>query len=316
MAYPSPPTFNGSGFLDELAFLWAPPPSGLDVWGNDWRAYRSAAAETQIAYFRTHYPTSCLARFGLFGLSAAEGPDPSRVSPADLYQAVGVGGRFKGPNDGSALWGAPIVAPHYAAMIASLRPEEATAMWDWLIQHGYFSPLTNVESLMFDAGTNCDPNQATWNSLKGSWNLLLQTLGWGRYLAERRGETSVLWQAVTVNPFLRNGYRLLAPGGAASAPTMAPTLTPVPRPQVPLTPIAVYAPPLPSETPIAASLDTNLSACAGKPLYLWRSPGRYEYARGGLTFSTVATAAQPRAPGRTPVPQHEQWVGTRDTKLR
>ena len=243
MAYPSPPTFNGSGFLDELAFLWAPPPSGLDAWGNDWRAYRSAAAETQIAYFRTHYPTSCLARFEVFGLSAAEGPDPSRVFPADLYQAVGVGGRFKGPNDGSALWGAPIAAPHYAAMIASLRPEEATAMWDWLIQHSYFSPLTNAESLMFAAGADCDPTQATWNSLKGSWNLILQTLGWGRYLAERRGETSVLWQAVTVNPFLRNGYRLLAPDGAVSAPAMAPTLTPVPRSQAPLTPFAIYAPP-------------------------------------------------------------------------
>jgi hypothetical protein len=169
-------------------------------------------------------------------------------------------------------------------------------MWGWLIQQGYMSPLTNVESLMFAAGADCDPTQATWNSLKGSWNLVLQTLGWGRYLAERRGETSVLWQAVTVNPFLRNGYRLLAPGGAASAPTRAPTLTPVPRPQVLLTPFAVYAPPPPSETPIAAKLDTNLASCAGKPLYLWRSPGRYEYERGGLTFGTVAPAAQPRAP--------------------
>jgi hypothetical protein len=91
LAYPSPPTANGSGFIGELAFLWVPPPFGLDVWSDDWRAYRSAAAEMQIAYFRTHYPTSCLARFGLFGLSAAEGPDPSRVSSADLYQAVGVG---------------------------------------------------------------------------------------------------------------------------------------------------------------------------------------------------------------------------------
>ena len=34
LAYPSPPTANGSGFIDELAFLWVPPPSGLDVLGQ------------------------------------------------------------------------------------------------------------------------------------------------------------------------------------------------------------------------------------------------------------------------------------------
>ena len=50
-----------------------------------------------------------------------------------------------------------------------------------------------------------------WNDLKGSWNLALQTLGWGRYLAEQRGQTPILWQTTITNTFLQAGYyRLLA----------------------------------------------------------------------------------------------------------
>ena len=108
--------------------------------------------------------------------------------------------------------GAPVVIPHDAALIASLRPDEATRMWDWLIEYGHFSPLNNVESLMFPAGAGCDSGAFVWNHLKGSWNLSLQTLGWGRYLAERRGQVPVLWQAAMANAFLREGYLLLAPG--------------------------------------------------------------------------------------------------------
>ncbi len=84
------------------------------------------------------------------------------------------------------LLGAPVVAPHYSAMTASLRPEETIAMWDWLIENGHFSPLNNVESLMFPVDLNCDPANIEWNQLKGSWNLSLQTLGWGRYLGRTR----------------------------------------------------------------------------------------------------------------------------------
>ena len=77
LAHPSPPTANGSGFIDELSWLFAPPPSRPDVWGTDWPAYRSAAADKQIRYYPANYPASCFARLGLFGLSAAEVPDPS-----------------------------------------------------------------------------------------------------------------------------------------------------------------------------------------------------------------------------------------------
>jgi hypothetical protein len=218
ITHASPPTANGSGFIDELAWLFLPPPSGQDIWGTDWTSYRLTAADDQISYYPTHYPQSCFSQLGLFGLSAAEVPDPSSVPLGSIYQAFGVGGRFAAANDGSALFGAPVVVPHYAALIASLRPQEAIEMWDWLMKHGPFSPLNNVESLMFPAGSDCDSAVMVWNQLKGSWNLSLQTLGWGRYLAERSGQVPVLWQATTENPFLRRGYDLLVPNGLSPSP--------------------------------------------------------------------------------------------------
>lgn len=209
LAYPSPPTANGSGFIDELAWLFVPPPSGQDYWGTDWTSYRLSSADNQILYYPAYDPKSCFTQLDLFGLSAGEVPSPSMVAKNSIYQAYGIGGVFASPNDGSTL-GAPVVAPHYSAMIASLRPEETIKMWDWLIENGYFSPLNNMESLTFPGGTNCNSTTIVWNQLKGSWNLSLQTLGWGRYLAERDGQTPVLWQAVKTNPLLQNGYLLLA----------------------------------------------------------------------------------------------------------
>jgi hypothetical protein len=225
MTYPSPPTANGSGFIDELAWLFVPPPPGPDYWGTDWTSYRLEAADDQIAYFPTHHPDSCLSQLGLYGLSAAEVPAPWAVPQHGIYQAFGAGGLAEA-NDGVALLGAPVAVPHYAAMTASLRPEEAVAMWDWLIDHGHFSPLTNVESLLFPAGSDCSDAALVWNQLKGSWNLSLQALGWGRYLAERDGQVPVLWQATTANSLLGRGYTHLARGGSAAAPAPASPATP------------------------------------------------------------------------------------------
>ena len=84
-------------------------------------------------------------------------------------------------------------------------------MWDWLIANGLFTPLNNVESLMFPEGAPCGRNDVVWNQMKGSWNLALQTLGWGNYLAQRQGQEPVLWQATTNNAMLRDGYRVLVP---------------------------------------------------------------------------------------------------------
>jgi hypothetical protein len=210
LAYAAPPTANGSGFIDELAWLFVPPPAGRDVWGADWAAYRPAAAQAQAQYFSTYHPDSCFARLGLFGLSAAETPAPSSVTKENIYQAFGVGGRFTPTNDGSVSTGALAVAPHYSAMAASLLPAESIAMWDWLIRQGYFSPLNNVESLAFPADSGCDPAKVEVNQLKGSWNLAMQTLGWGRYLAERAKQTPILWQALDSDAFLRRGYSIMA----------------------------------------------------------------------------------------------------------
>lgn len=213
ISYPSPATANGSGFIDELAWLFVPPPSGQDYWGTNWPEYRATAAADQLFYYPTHQPASCLSRLGLFGLSAAEVPDPSLVPQESIYQAFGVGGRFASANDGTALLGTPVAVPHYAALIASLRPQEAIEMWNRLIHDGYFSPLNNAESLLFPPSPDCDSTALVWNQLKGSWNLSLQALGWGRYLAERSGQVPILWHATLANRSLRAGYDLLAPNG-------------------------------------------------------------------------------------------------------
>lgn len=73
------------------------------------------------------------------------------------------------------------------------------------------------------------------------------------------------------------------------------TPTPLTLALAPQTPFAAYVPPA-SEAPVVLEPNTNQAACDGQPLYLWRSPGSYEYARGGLTFATVAPAARPHAP--------------------
>jgi hypothetical protein len=207
------PTANGSGFIDELAWLYVQPPR-QDYWGTNWPDYRLTAADTQISYYPTLDPTSCFAQLGLFGLSASEVPSPATVHSGETYQVFGVGGLPSFPtihaNDGSASLGAPVVVPHYSAMIASLRHEQTIKMWAWLINHGFFSPLNNVESLMFSGKLGCNADSVVWNQLKGSWNLALQTLGWGRYLVQRRSGSPILWQAARANSLLYTGHSLLS----------------------------------------------------------------------------------------------------------
>jgi hypothetical protein len=195
----TPPTYNGSGFIDELAWLLLPPPCG-DRWGTDWWSYRNQAAVSQLFYYQDH---PCYVPRGLFGLSAVEVPDPSAVSPAQIYQAFGVGGEVAA-NDGTALLGHAAVVPHYSAMVAALHPAPASTVWRWLGDSGLFTPLNNVESLMFVDELACQ--QLVWNSLRGSWNLSLQTLGWGRQLA---GTDNPLYLAVWDNDMLSSGYQLM-----------------------------------------------------------------------------------------------------------
>ncbi len=216
LAYAAPPTANGSGFIDELAWLFVQPPTASDFWGTNWSTYRASAANTQIEYYPNYYTMSCISQLGLFGLSAAEVPNPAAVSKDAVYQAFGAGGRFSAPHDGSALLTAPVVVPHYSALAASLRSAEALRMWDWLIIQGYFSPLNNIESVMFPLGNSACGSRTVFNDLKGSWNLALQTLGWGRYLAQRSGSQPIIWKATTQNSFLSKGYQLLMTSSRAT----------------------------------------------------------------------------------------------------
>jgi hypothetical protein len=220
LAYASPPTANGSGFIDELAWLFVPPPVRQDYWGTDWASYRTAVVEKQISYYPSHDSSSCFAQLDLFGLSAGEVPAPWMVAQNEMYQAYGIGGAFAPANDGSGL-GTPVVVPHYSAMAVSRRADESVRMWDWLIENGYFTPLNNVESLTFANETDCGPENVQWNQLKGSWNLSLQALGWGRYLAEQQERTFTLWQSAEVNPFLKSGYAVLTGGTKSAFPRLS-----------------------------------------------------------------------------------------------
>ena len=56
LASDSQPTANGSGFIDELAWLFVLPPSKPDIWGNNWDDYRADAADAQISYYPKNYP--------------------------------------------------------------------------------------------------------------------------------------------------------------------------------------------------------------------------------------------------------------------
>jgi hypothetical protein len=91
-------------------------------------------------------------------------------------------------------------------MIASLRPIRAATFWEWLETRGFFTPLNNTESLVFIDEPTCE--RATWNALKGSWNLSLQALGWGRLLT---GDDNPLFQSIWTNDMLREGYMIMMP---------------------------------------------------------------------------------------------------------
>lgn len=179
------------------------PPPGVDRWGTRWDDYRQQAVSTQYAYYLDHVCYGGPLR--LFGLSAAEVPDLSIVPITQAYQPFGVGGVIS-PNDGIALLGHAVVVPHYAGMVAAISQTQATALWDWLETKALFTPLNNVESLMTTDEPTC--SQMTWNALKGSWNLSLQALGWGRLLA---GNDHPLYQAMWTNDVLRRAYVTMLP---------------------------------------------------------------------------------------------------------
>jgi hypothetical protein len=203
LTYPKPPTFNGSGFIDELASLFSPGPL-RDPWGVNWVTYRAQAARRQIGYYVKEHPAPCYSSRHVFGLSAAEVPDPAAVAPPDIYQPFGVGGRIPA-NDGTVTMGQPVVVPHYAALVAAAFPRDATRAWQEFEAMGVVTPLNNAESLMITSEPGC--GRVVWNSLHGSLNLTLQTLGWGRAIL---GSSNPLPRAMQTNDFLRQAWRIMS----------------------------------------------------------------------------------------------------------
>jgi hypothetical protein len=192
--YSTPPTWDGSGFNDEMAALFF-PMDGIDTWGNNWAVYRRDAYTKQSGYFASHsYDT-----LGLFGLSACEVPEPWTVQENEVYSAWGVGGHNGEANDGTSLVGYPIIAPHYAAMTAAEYPAAFETLFSYLFETvKVFTPLNNVESFGIDGSGGLH-----WNSLKGAWNMSLQALGAGRALS---GGDYLPYQALDNNSFLEQGF--------------------------------------------------------------------------------------------------------------
>lgn len=190
----TPPTYNGSGFIDEMAWLLLPPPC-LDRWLFNWCAYSETASATQLAYYFNH-PCNNSGQ-PHFGLSAAEVPDRSVLPVAEIYQAFGVGGVLPANDDAGGQQPGKVVTPHYAGLAAAAQPQAAESLWQMLIAEGIFTPLNNVESYLVPASPAC--TISSWNALRGSWNLSLQVLGWGRYLA---GAEYPLYEAVVSEPSL------------------------------------------------------------------------------------------------------------------
>ncbi len=199
-------TYNGAGYLDELARLLVPAPR-RDEFGNDIAAYRDTAARAQLN-LRIDLPGP------LAGLSPVELPRLSALAAADGYHAFGAGG-VTPADDGSGLLGAPIIAPHYQAMIADRYPNQATAQDDYLAALGIRSPGNVVESVFLrEQNGRVVPE---WNALRSSLNLAFTVLGTGKALL---GEAKYpAYQAAAANRFVRDGLARLT--GATVSPAEA-----------------------------------------------------------------------------------------------
>lgn len=199
ITYVEPITWNGSGFIDEMAALFF-PMTGFDYWNNDWSEFRSNAFSDQRNYFNQYPDTPYLpyTELELFGVSATEVPEPWLFDEEIIiYHGWGIGGRIPA-DDGFSMMGYPILAPHYVSMVSKEFPDESEQVFTYLMAHNIFSPMNQVESFGI-----CEENQNRWNALKGSWDLSLQSLGFARLLSEASYAT---YMALAENNYLRNGY--------------------------------------------------------------------------------------------------------------
>lgn len=209
---PNPPTFDGSGFIDELAELILP---GLrtDRFGSDVAGYRAEALDRQLT--RLPAPAS-----PLLGLSAVEVSKPHAVGIGQVYNAFGVGG-IAAAKDGRELLGRPIATGHYLAMTASHAPLAFQAAWDDGKRLGVVSPLNVLESVHIEVRTG--RREAVANPFKGSLNLAFVVLGAGKGLLNRFEKTPdeyPPYAAAAANVFTAEGLARL---GESSVPVPAST---------------------------------------------------------------------------------------------
>jgi hypothetical protein len=255
------PSDNGSGFIDNAHYPLV--LAGLDGWGNNWDVYRADQAAKQVSWY-TQAKNRFLSADGLFGLSAAESPE------GGVYVAYGIGG-VTASEDGSG----EVVVPHYAGMIADLRPAESKRMWETLRQSGDLSPLNNVESM----GVNATTGRRTVNPLKGSWNLALQAEGWA--MADPAIRPAVA-NAVQQNAFLRRGAEIA--GGGTTGKAAAALTHPISESELP---------------GVSATFSWTAGAGASKyRLDVGNAPGTAEHA-GGETTATSRTVTGLPCDGRT-----------------
>ena len=198
-----PPSWNGSGFIDELAHLLVATDRS-DVWGNHWPTHRHRAALKQLSYFAGRYAD-------LFGLSASEVPRPWLAAAGKTYGAWGVGGQGTAANTGESIAGFPVIAPHYAALILADHRAPADAMLRRLmVRDRRMTPLNNVESLGQDAAKGVH-----YNHLQGSWNLSLQTLGAARAAS---GSSYAPHRWTMSNKLLAKGHKIVFPAISPGGP--------------------------------------------------------------------------------------------------
>jgi hypothetical protein len=189
-----PPTDNGSGFILHAAYPI--PLTGVDRWTNNWYELRANEVQAQLNwYFDPSHTNSYLAQRGWFGLSAAEPP-----RDCGGYEAYGIGGSVTAPNDGDHS----VAVLHYSGMIAWLEPEPAKRMWESMRSFGLLSPMNNVESISVWPSTGATTN----HSLRGSWNLALQTEGW---MLSMPGGSAVLYDAFRSITNLADAYDVFFP---------------------------------------------------------------------------------------------------------
>jgi hypothetical protein len=243
----NPPTWNGGGFIDELAWLLMPSPD-RDRWGTEWNTYSQEAADRQLAYYQcpgdqavgNHLckglsflegcsccqNQTCFGNLGLFGLSPAEPPDLS-IFPSNAkihyldFGICGKGSCIDGTkpvsipaSDSSILLTVTVdhavIVPYYAGMISSLRPTQAIALWDWLESEGLVSPLNTAESLMFTDDSNPVSGQ---NCTRIVWNA--RKGAWELALPALgwgrylSGANNPLYQAFQENVMLMRGYEVM-----------------------------------------------------------------------------------------------------------